>query len=640
MVWQPPDNIRDDIQSRHFVKEFDSRFDYLSQKAHLATRDAYLALDGQQRLQSLYIAFFGSYDGARLYFEIDHVPTGVTDETDYRFEFLTPSEAAKRPNMVSLLEVVKLTPHDKTGYLDALANNLCPDITDSAKHGQLFQKKRGDIETNINVVQWAFIGRPALLVQEIDQRHDYDQVLEIFQRVNSGGMVLSKSDLMFCTLKLKIQGMEEKFAETLRFLNQGGRHVFNRDFLIKTCLVLFNQGAKYEVSKLKNEAFVRSMDEGFDAVNGCLRQLVAWLDDVARIKCDRFLRSENALIPLVDYMMLSGKRDKPEGQDSRAMKQYLFMAFWLRLYSHGGDRVLDQIHSLVATAIKVKPGVFPIAELRDYITTRYNGIPWQIANYFFDGDADLMINIVDGGVLQIYPIDLTVQPSDLKLEVDHIFPRKVLAELGCIVEANHIGNYRLVVRPINRRKRAEMPDQNTDFFGRRQAGVEQPYEAACGNVTRETYLAFRNTRAELIRAEVQHFLELPLEGEGPATILAREVHALTLPKDTQPGSGLLITYDREASLKHDPKSAKRVEFGSFHAIVDSVDGHSLKFRLVFKNDAPQEGTINLMCGLDTGAKRSGFRHLTPTESIETLKLWLENEAPRTVPRASPRPRDV
>jgi len=177
---------------------------------------------------------------ARLYFQIDHIPSGVVGDVDYRFEFLTPSAATQRPNMVSLLEVVKLTPRDKAGYLDVLTNKLCAGVTGDAERSQLFRQKRGDIETNINVVQWAFIGQTALLIQEVDQRHDYDHVLEIFQRVNSGGMVLSKSDLMFSTLTLRIQGMEEKFAETLRFLNQGGRHFFNRDFLIKTCLVLFN----------------------------------------------------------------------------------------------------------------------------------------------------------------------------------------------------------------------------------------------------------------------------------------------------------------------------------------------------------------------------------------------------------------
>ena len=115
--------------------------------------------------------------------------------------------------------------------------------------------------------------------------------------------------------------------------------------------------------------------------------------------------------------------------------------------------------------MRAKSDVFPIAELRHYITA-------------FNGDADVIINIVDGGVLQIDPNDPTLQPSDFKLEVNHIFPRKILADLDCETDANHIGNYRLVVMPIHRRKRAKMPDESTDFFGRRQASLEPSCDAA------------------------------------------------------------------------------------------------------------------------------------------------------------------
>jgi hypothetical protein len=58
-----------------------------------------------------------------------------------------------------------------------------------------------------------------------------------------------------------------------------------------------------------------------------------------------------------------------------------------------------------------------------------------------------MLNIVDGGVLQIDPADPTRHPKDLKLEVDHIFPRSKLVEAGLGDVADHLGNYRLIVMP-------------------------------------------------------------------------------------------------------------------------------------------------------------------------------------------------
>jgi len=41
---------------------------------------------------------------------------------------------------------------------------------------------------------------------------------------------------------------------------------------------------------------------GFDDLYHCLRRLVAWLETTARIKNARFLRSDNALIPILDHM--------------------------------------------------------------------------------------------------------------------------------------------------------------------------------------------------------------------------------------------------------------------------------------------------------------------------------------------------
>ncbi len=58
MVWRPTDEIRRDIQTRRFVADFESAHDYLSEPPHEADAgpEAYLVLDGQQRLQSLYLS--------------------------------------------------------------------------------------------------------------------------------------------------------------------------------------------------------------------------------------------------------------------------------------------------------------------------------------------------------------------------------------------------------------------------------------------------------------------------------------------------------------------------------------------------------------------------------------------------------
>ena len=95
---------------------------------------------------------------------------------------------------------------------------------------------------NVDLFIESFNMRPALFIQEVACRHDYDQVLEIFQ------------------------------------------------------------GAQYEVNKLKSDNFITALRNGLDDLYHCLRQLVAWLETTARIKNARFLRSDNALNPILDHM--------------------------------------------------------------------------------------------------------------------------------------------------------------------------------------------------------------------------------------------------------------------------------------------------------------------------------------------------
>lgn len=504
MVWQPTEEVRKDVPTRNFVQHFDTSQDYLNQPSHTSDQDAYLVLDGQQRLQSLFISFFGSYNKQQVYLNLIQIPTEQDDNTDYGFEFLLHEEAKTRPELTSLDKLVNLDIDEEYEFVENIIRMF---LVASQSESSKIEELRKNINNNLRRFRNRFNEKSVLLFQEVDKKHNYDHVLEIFERVNSAGMVLTKSDLMFSTLKLKLQEMEQKFSDTLDFINQGNRFDFNTDFLIKSCLVIFDQGAKYEVKKLRNDEFVKKVKTEFPHLGYSLRQTVAWLDDVAKIKCDRFLRSRLALIPILDYMMLSGKRDKPDGINGDAMKQYLYMMFFMRIFARSADSVLDQMHTIIKKEVKENPNIFPIEALKVFISNRSKA-PFALQAHYFSDDADLMLNIVDGGVLQIDPNDPKRHPKDLRLEVDHIFPKTPLTNSGMGDIVNHYGNYRLVVRPINRRKGPKPPDQNTAFWGRKNHNVEPYYQNALNLLSRETFLEFRNKRAESIRKQVEDFLHL------------------------------------------------------------------------------------------------------------------------------------
>ena len=214
MVWKPTPEVQADISDRSFIADFRSDQDYLSDSAHPSDAEAYLVLDGQQRLQSLYLSFYGSYDGARVYMAIDHLPSPQADDDDYEFEFLTRDEARQMPQMIPLAEIVKLDADTKSEFAENLAQKLAAGVSDPADRQRVESDKRKKITRNIDRFIERFNVHPVLLLQEVSSRQTYDHVLEIFERVNSGVTV---SDCEFRAVSLAaIYGLS---ASDFRILN-------------------------------------------------------------------------------------------------------------------------------------------------------------------------------------------------------------------------------------------------------------------------------------------------------------------------------------------------------------------------------------------------------------------------------------
>ena len=75
-------------------------------------------------------------------------------------------------------------------------------------------------------------------------------------------------------------------------------------------------------------------------------------------------------------------------------------------------------------------------------------------------DLDLVLNIIDGGVLAI------PRQRGWSLERDHLFPQNQLKTRHIEKDVNDIGNFRLLGKSRNISKSDNMPDKDTEFFGK------------------------------------------------------------------------------------------------------------------------------------------------------------------------------
>jgi len=483
LAWKPAEKIK----SRHFIDEYVSGERLLSQLPLPKEQRAYMILDGQQRLQSLYICFMGRYNGERLYLKIDKLADQGESNLHYLFDFLTDVEAAADLAWVHISELTELKVKDINHFVRNRINGASDEVQDMAT----------DI---ISTFIQEFAMDKSLLFQEVDQGLDYNHVLEVFERVNSGGTKLSKSDLLFSTVTLKIPDMEERFLRIVDDLNDSDRHSFTTDFVIKTAFVVFNKKAQYDFNKLRDDSFLDTLAKEFDHLEQVLTSIRVFLDGTALIKNGRFLRSQLALIPLVDYLMMNMKYLGPnDGEESTMMTQYLYMALFTRMFSRAPDSILDQLHDILVHASQTSPGKFPIQEIGAFIAKREKKGEYYFRDEYL-WDLDLVLNIIDGGVLQIPKL------RSWSLERDHIFPRHQLELREIDKDVNSIGNFRLYGKSRNISKSDKMPDCNTEFFGNHDPDLKKIYLETCTNLTQESFSAFVQKRRELIREKVVRFL--------------------------------------------------------------------------------------------------------------------------------------
>lgn len=480
LAWRPPQDLQ--IRTRKFMEDFQTGTRLLSDEEEIPS-SSYLVLDGQQRLQSLYLAFYGKYDGQYLYFKVDSDPEKEPEDMRYEFRFLKPEVAYLDAHWLRPREAVGLNIEDISAFVDSkFAND--PD------------ERRGRVKKNLGKFIRVFNIEEKIALQEVRGDLDYNDVLEVFVRVNSGGIVLTKSDLVFSTIVLRIPDMEKNFLELVDQLNLGGQFDFDIDFLIKASFVLFGKGAKYDVRKLRDDQYVENIKSGFDQFKASMISITEFLRTDCKILGQRFLKSNLALVPLIDFIYHQPHQQVPEGQ-ATSMRQYLYMSFFTRFYSYGPDGKLDVIHSMLGRSQPVS--AFPIEKIGDYISQR-TYVPYKFSTSMLT-DIDLVLNVISGGVSEV------PHQRGWSLERDHIFPVSLLIERSIPYPLiDDVGNLRLVNKTRNIMKSGSVPDADMEFFGSDEADLRALFIKAREDLTLWNFQRFVERRKELIFDRINTFL--------------------------------------------------------------------------------------------------------------------------------------
>ncbi len=404
--------------------------------------DLYIVLDGQQRLTSLYIGLKGTrtlkkkgarsdnpnaYEEKRLYLNLKHQPNIDNPEDNYQFEFhaKTPENDKKHWwfKVGDILELESVWNYAQEHDLKGDALNLLEKLSKAFHTDQLisfFEEK----EKNLN------------------------KVLNIFIRVNRGGVKLSYSDLLMSILTASFSSdIREKMNELVDALKDKGFSNVEKDQVLKTCLLLIGKDTTFELKNF-NKNNVKEIEENWEKITESIYNAAKLLKTFGYAK---YLGSAYILSSLAYFYFLNSKMN--ENDEEQALK-FIRNAQITSYFSNSTDAKLSAIaHSIKETRT---------FEAFNHNLAKHQTCPLKITN---DAIEDIVCSSSDA---RVFPILQILYPNlnykTTTFHIDHIYPKSKFEKENKKLDKdfykceNHLYNLQLLEGAENQAKKNKDPE--------------------------------------------------------------------------------------------------------------------------------------------------------------------------------------
>ena len=416
-------------QFYEFVRDYHERDSAHNAKANVSGDDDVVGiLDGQQRLTALYVGLRGSYaykeprkrwdnpqafPKRHLYLNLRGPSKDESRDLLYDFRFLSDQEFDGGNDgfwfrVGDILDIK--TQFEVNNYL--IANTLMDGDKKSARFAN---------ETLFKL--WSVVHDSRVINYFLEEDELLDKVLNIFIRVNSGGTVLSYSDLLLsiAAAQWTKRDARETITSFVDELNQiGDGFNVNKDWVLKSCLVLgdFTEIA-FKVDNF-NKSNMHRIEAEWESLSQAIRNAVML---AAAFGYSRdTLTSNNALIPIAYYLL---KRGLPENfdqasrhaRDRKCIQHWLAISLLKRVFGGQPDNVLRPIRDV----LRNNGGAFPLEGIRE----KFKGTNRSLA--FATDDIENLLDSRHGQGYTFSTLALLYPTLDFKnrFHVDHIFPRSL-----------------------------------------------------------------------------------------------------------------------------------------------------------------------------------------------------------------------
>jgi len=416
-------------QFYEFVREYHERDMCHNPKADVHGEDDITGiLDGQQRLASLYIGLRGSYaykepkkrwddpqafPTRQLYLNL-LAPKKNGDETDmiYDFVFMKDEEPSAGDGNTFWFKVGDILDYKEQYELNSYL----------IEHG-LMQRppEQAKFANKALFKLWSVVHDAGVINYFLEKDESLDKVLNIFIRVNSGGTVLSYSDLLLsvATAQWEKQDARKEITSFVDELNRmGDGFNFNKDLVLKSSLMLADfTDIAFKVDNF-NKANMLKIETQWDEIKNAMREAVRLFVGFGYNRDT--LTANYPIIPIAYYLKRIGLPKNFDSadeyaKDREAIRHWLILSLVKRVFGGTPDTVLRPIREILRGA---QDG-FPY----EAIVNKFKGTPKSLV--CTEDDVENLLRQGYGKGYTFSALALLYPTLDYRnrFHIDHIHPR-------------------------------------------------------------------------------------------------------------------------------------------------------------------------------------------------------------------------
>jgi hypothetical protein len=510
-------NFMDSLYRRHpvgsllvWVTQTDQAADHARGDGLLAAGVIKLLLDGQQRITSLYGIIRGTppkfFDGnaqafTNIYFHLE-------EET---FEFYAPMKMQGNPLWIN---VTALMQQGIGGFMQPFFTEL------------EYQPKAGTYLERLNKV--AGIKDINLHIEEVTGADKtVDIVVDIFNKVNSGGTKLSKGDLALAKICAGWTEARNELKARLTKWEKAGFYFRMELFLRCINAIVTNEALFSALKDVKTDRFQTGLREAERSIDTLLNLISSRLG----LDHDRVLGSHYAFPLMARYLDQNGGHFPSHKERDQLLYWFIHVFLWGR-YAGSTESVLKQDLAAISSPDgSLEKLITLLRQNRGDLRIQPDDFnSWGIGNRFYP--MLYMLTRVHNACdwADNLPLSKHMLGSLSSLEIHHIFPKSKLYAHGYSkAEVNAIANFTFLTKGTNLSVSNLDPSEYFAYYEDKHPGTIASHWIPMNPELwkYENYPAFLAARRELLAQAANDFLDSLYSGTVPESdatlsILTRE----------------------------------------------------------------------------------------------------------------------